>query len=324
MLMLENKIRKIIRKILKEAIDNEKDKSAFSGGDVVFNDEEDERKEREEKFAKFKKEKLMREKRKEVLYKKGIKKAEEEKKEALLGDGFDPSEIISIEDFKSDEYFGRKSDQEGTKRIKPGVTYTNTAGNDEKKKIALAYLWPFLPPGSSINDIGRDQKTQNSLIVRYAKANGFKKKRKDYTSTKDYYDAAHEIATTGTKKYAVGRYVGTGHGGKSNTIAFDISPGEISLASLKQRILNFNKHMGELVKFQGFKTDYNRSIVEAQGIIHLGLNLENVRVKEYDDKLFYKLSQDELIKIKNKYYGDFDKSFPEAGKTDVLSGDDIA
>lgn len=324
MLILENKIRKIIRKIIKEAIDNEKDRSVFSGGDIVFDDEEEKRKEREAKFAKFEKEKLIREKRKEVLYKKGIKKAEEEKKKALLADGFDPSEIIKNDVFNSSDFFGKKSDQEGTKRIKPGVTYTNTAGGDEKKKIALACLWPFLPPGSSINDVGRDQKTQNSLIIRYAKENGFKKKRKDYTSTKDYYDAAHEIATTGTKKYSVGRYVGTGHGGKSNTIAFDISPGEISLASLKKRILNFNKHMGELVKFQGFKSASNRSIVEAQGIIHLGLNLENVRVKEYDDKLFYKLSQDELTKIKNKYYGDFDENFPEAGKADVLQGDDIA
>ena len=97
------------------------------------------------------------------------------------------------------------------------------------------------------------------------------------------------------KGYKIGRYVGQGHGGLKNTIAFDISPKRkptnSDLEKLAKTIKIFNELYGnDLFKFRDFRK--GGSLIEygeSQRIVHVVVEFDTMKVDEYDPVYFTKI-----------------------------------
>jgi len=266
MLITENKIRKIVKKIILQEIKAKKTK-----------------KEKKEKIEKKDKVELPKEKERYDKTQSIDDIAEE------IGDYFDSTRLLKKSKFDEGFFFGM-SNKDGINFGKvnksSGPKYENQHGVSVKNiKVALAYLWPFLPKNSRITSIGRLQKDQDAIIKSYAKKHDI-----------EYVDSYAGLTNALTKLKALGlkiaRSVGEGHGGKNNTIAFDIRSGkgtsDSALKDLKIRIQKFNKVYGEhLFKFREFGIK-NGSLVEtakSQRIVHAVVDFNTMRPNlEYDPK----------------------------------------
>ena len=148
-------------------------------------------------------------------------------------------------------------------------------GNAEQSPATQAawnYLRPFLPPGTGLNSVIRNQTDQNAMAIRMAKSRG-----RSFASAGPAYDFLIK------NEVVIAREVGHGHGGKNGSAAFDLSGAEINDIKKAVELFNEDPWMNQYVKFEPFlKGHTNRSILEpsngVNGVAHIGLFLIKVKL----------------------------------------------
>ena len=172
---------------------------------------------------------------------------------------------LSSRSDKDDEF------ETGSASISSGIQWGD-GESGSKRKAAWEALQPFLPNGTSLTSCYRSQEDQERIIKN--KAVKFK-----YAGDPNDLDAMHAFITKKPKPgQVVARNVGTGHGGKNNTGAFDLSGA--NLDQIWSGVERANEMLKDRVKFAPLNGAKGyRSIIERENnAVHVHFNLKDINM----------------------------------------------